>query len=372
MVSIARKNLFHDKGRLTITLLGLAAALTLILFSLGMFIGTLDESVALIDHIDADLWVVSEGSRDILDPSAVPHRASNAIRRVEGVETLHRLIYSGLYVEKNDEQWQVMLVGYDLARGVGAPWRMLSGDPAELKQGNTIVVDRSIEAKFGSLALGDALTIDDVSQRVVGISQEAKWFISPFVFTSYENAQQLSGLGADQGTYILVDVRPGYDPAQVARDISRLEAVDAFVVADIRRNTRNMMIFESGMGVGIGAMVVVGLFVAAIIISLTIYTATMERVPEFGTLKAIGASRRYVRQILLEQVFVSVSLGYGVGLLCSLAVGWAVRRYTLMPVEVTPGALVATYVATLGLSILGSFSSIRRVNRVDPAIVFRA
>lgn len=131
MVSIARKNLLHDKGRLTITLLGLAAALTLILFSLGMFIGTLDESVALIDHIDADLWVVGEGSRNILDPSAVPHRASNAIRRVEGVADLHRLIYSGLDVEKIDEQWQVMLVGYDLAHGVGAPWRMLSGDPAE-------------------------------------------------------------------------------------------------------------------------------------------------------------------------------------------------------------------------------------------------
>ncbi len=50
MVSIDRKNLFHDKGRLATTLIGLTAALVLVLFGMGMFLGTIDESVTIADR----------------------------------------------------------------------------------------------------------------------------------------------------------------------------------------------------------------------------------------------------------------------------------------------------------------------------------
>jgi len=66
MVSITRKNLFHDKGRFLITAIGIAASLMLIFFGLGMAIGTVDSMVSIIDHSQADIWVLNEGSTDLV------------------------------------------------------------------------------------------------------------------------------------------------------------------------------------------------------------------------------------------------------------------------------------------------------------------
>jgi putative ABC transport system permease protein len=374
MVSIARKNLFHDKGRFAITLTGLVASLTLILFGMGMFIGTIDESVVIMDHTSADIWVVQEGNKDILTLSTIRDKRDNRVKAIQGVKSTHRLIYSPANVKRAKTLSPVMIVGLDLRTGVGAPWKLVSGD-LDLRRSDTIVVDQSLERNLGKISVGDSISVTsktDISQRVIGISQGAKWFINPYIFTSHENAQKLAGLGPEDTNFLLVELEPGLDPAQVARDISAIDGVDAFDTSAIRANTRNYMIFESGMGLGIGTMVVAGFCVAAIIIALTIYTATVERVPEFGTLKAIGASKRDIYKILIEQVLVSVTIGYALGVLCFFAVATLVTRLMLMPVKITPTALALAYGVTLALSLVGSFSSIRRVNRVDPAIVFRA
>jgi putative ABC transport system permease protein len=374
MVSIARKNLFHDKGRFAITLTGLVASLTLILFGMGMFIGTIDESVVIMDHTSADIWVVQEGNKDILTLSTIRDKRDNRVKAIQGVKSTHRLIYSPANVKRAKTLSPVMIVGLDLRTGVGAPWKLVSGD-LDLRRSDTIVVDQSLERNLGKISVGDSISVTsktDISQRVIGISQGAKWFINPYIFTSHENAQKLAGLGTEDTNFLLVELEPGLDPAQVARDISAIDGVDAFDTSAIRANTRNYMIFESGMGLGIGTMVVAGFCVAAIIIALTIYTATVERVPEFGTLKAIGASKRDIYKILIEQVLVSVTIGYALGVLCFFAVATLVTRLMLMPVKITPTALALAYGVTLALSLVGSFSSIRRVNRVDPAIVFRA
>jgi putative ABC transport system permease protein len=156
-----------------------------------------------------------------------------------------------------------------------------------------------------------------------------------------------------------------------AQKISSIGTVSALPTPKVRRNTRNFMIYESGMGMGLGAMVIAGLIVAAIIISLTVYTSTMERIPEFGTLKAMGVRRRDIYRILLGQVVISVVLGFISGVLFGFVVSAVVGGLTILPMKITPLALVTAFALTLTLSILGSLLSIRKVNKVDPAIVFR-
>ena len=68
MVSIARKNLFHNPVRLIITLMGLTASLFLILSAMGMFIGILDDSGTIMNHTDADMLVLQK-DKHILSPS---------------------------------------------------------------------------------------------------------------------------------------------------------------------------------------------------------------------------------------------------------------------------------------------------------------
>ena len=82
MVSIARKNLFHDKRRLAIILIGLATAVVMILYGFGSIIGTIDESVGLIDEIDMDIWVMGEGNTDILTHSIITEDTIEGIKEI--------------------------------------------------------------------------------------------------------------------------------------------------------------------------------------------------------------------------------------------------------------------------------------------------
>ncbi len=368
MVSIARRNLFHDKGRFSITVIGIAASLVLIFFGIGMGLGTVDTMVSIIDHTEADIWVLNEGNVDLIQQVSVVQDVSSEIAEIEGVKNVYRLVYTQSMMENEGRKQGVFIVGITQKAGL---WDLITGDINDLN-GNTVIVDESARIELGEIAPGDTILINTVPQKVVGISKGAKSFIYPMVFTSHENASKLCQLNEGQTNYVLVEVYPDYDANEVAQEISEIEGVTALPSSSIRENTADYMLFESGMGLGTVTFAVVGLLVAVVIISLTIYTATMERIPEFGTLKAIGASRFDIDKILMEQVLWSVTIGYACGLLLSGLGMYAVESLTVVPIKMTGGLTVAAYVLTLVLSLLGSFLSIRKVHTIDPAIVFRA
>ena len=373
MVSIARKNLFQDKRRFLITISGIGASLTLVFLTMGVFTGSVDNSVLIIDHTRADIWVTQKGVTDLLGVgSALPEKTLQPLDTIDGVQNYSKLICAPLTIDVYGSQLKVMVYGYNLSSGVGGPWSMASGSIDDLRQNGTVIVDQSIEAKFGKQLTGDSISISGLPQKVVGVSRDSKWFTFPLVFTSYENAQKLWRATEDSANYALVDVKPNYDPLKVSKEISTINGADAFITSKIRDNTRHWLIFDSGAGMGLLIGAGVGWVVAAIIVTLTIYTVTMERIPEFGTLKAIGASKKDIYKILLEQVFVSVTLGYTVGVICSFIAAAAIMEITLLPITIGLDTLTLAFFLTLILSILGSLISARKVNKVDPAIVFRA
>lgn len=60
MPPLARRNLTHDRVRLTVTLTGIVFAVVLIVVELGLFVGFTVTTSNLIDNSSADLWVTSK------------------------------------------------------------------------------------------------------------------------------------------------------------------------------------------------------------------------------------------------------------------------------------------------------------------------
>ena len=123
------------------------------------------------------------------------------------------------------------------------------------------------------------------------------------------------------------------------------------------------------MAVLIGVAFVVGLAVVA----LTIYTSTVERVRDYGVLKAVGASPRQLFAVVLWQSVIVSLVGFGAGALIAVAAGTLIQDavpefatvYRLQDVLVVLGAAFL-------MSALAAIVPIRRVASVDPAVVFRA
>ena len=373
MVSIARKNLFREKGRFTGTSLGIAASIMLILFGVGMSIGIWNSMVTVVDHSNADIWIMNSQNVDLVQgQSLLPRTMLAQVQSVNGVRIATQLVYSTAIAEKGSQKQTIQILGVDNSNGLIYPWDMVSGSVAALNRTNAVIVDQSAQMGLGKITVGDKITINNMSQQVVGICSGAKTFFYPFVFTSTQNAQKLGIIAANQTNYILVKVQQPQNIQAVAKDISDICNVNALPKGEVRANTINYMLYKSGIGAITVVFAGVGFFVGVIIVSLTTYTATMERIPEYGTLKAIGATRKDIYRIIVEQAFWPATIGCAAGLLLSLAATFVISSVTIMPIQISVQLVLAVYALTVLLSVLGSTLSIRKVGRIDPAIVFRA
>ena len=65
MVSLARKNLLHDRLRFAITVAGVAFAVTLVLVQVGLFMGLLGKATVTIEHAKADIWITSKETPNV-------------------------------------------------------------------------------------------------------------------------------------------------------------------------------------------------------------------------------------------------------------------------------------------------------------------
>jgi putative ABC transport system permease protein len=207
---------------------------------------------------------------------------------------------------------------------------------------------------------------------VVGVSEGVRGFTTaPYVFTSYRAAQEIVPWLRERTVFIVARVAPGYRADDVAARLRQIRDVDVHTRQQYSTKTRLYWTWETGIGVGFALTALMAIVVGMVIVGQTIYSATVEHLREFGTLKAIGASNRDVYRIVLKQALINALLGYTVGLLITILV---IRFSSLMGlVMIVPGALmVAIFGVTVAMCLSASVISVRKAVQVDPLVVFRA
>src|SRR5205823_3515757 len=114
-------------------------------------------------------------------------------------------------------------------------------------------------------------------------------------------------------------VKPGADVATVKRLLlSRLRDVDVFTSSELSWQTRFYWMLTTGAGMTLIIAALMGLIVGVVVVAQTIYAATIDHLPEFGTLKALGASNGTVYWVVIQQAIYSAAIGYVPGLGISL------------------------------------------------------
>jgi putative ABC transport system permease protein len=107
-----------------------------------------------------------------------------------------------------------------------------------------------------------------------------------------------------------------------------------------------------------------------VIVAQTIYATTVDHIREYGTLKAMGATNRYLYTIIIQQAVISAVIGYVLGMIVSAVVVNGSSRGGAN--ILLPGWMVATMLGiTLAMCISAAVVSVRKVTRLDPAIVFK-
>lgn len=119
MVSVARKNLFHERGRIAISVAGVAFAVMLILFLAGVYAGFQESVTAYIEESGADLFIAQEGTTDMFHSfSIVPLNLSERIAAAPGVASVRPLITRQVEIHLDGGHAKASVVGF---RDMGGP-----------------------------------------------------------------------------------------------------------------------------------------------------------------------------------------------------------------------------------------------------------
>lgn len=92
MPSLARRNLFHDKVRLTVTLTGVVFAAVLITVQLSLFIGFAMMPSNISSHSGADLWTAARGWRNLYQPAPFTERKFHQAIAIPGVDLAEKFM----------------------------------------------------------------------------------------------------------------------------------------------------------------------------------------------------------------------------------------------------------------------------------------
>ena len=373
MPPLALRNLTHDRVRLAVTLTGIVFAVVLIVVELGLFVGFTVTTSNLIDNSSADLWVTSKHVPYIELGVPFSERKLYQVRAVPGVANAQKFILRWTQWKRHDgRQESVQIVGINPDKPLVGPWNLVGGSVADLKKPDAIIIDELYKDKLGVTRAGEVFELNGRRARIVGFTRGIRAFTtSPHVFTAFKNAQDCTRVPEDQTIFVLLKVAPGADLNQVRSDIlASVKDVDVYTSAEFSHMTRFYWMFTTGAGVALLLAAVLGLVVGFVVVAQTIYATTIDHLREFGTLKAIGASNRYIYRVILEQASISAVIGYALGMIVSLL---AVRgsQHGGASILVPWPMAISMFFVTLSMCAGAAMVSIRKVTRLDPAMVFK-
>jgi putative ABC transport system permease protein len=113
---------------------------------------------------------------------------------------------------------------------------------------------------------------------------------------------------------------------------------------------------------------VIGFVIAVVVTGLTLFTATLAKLREYGILKALGAGTPRLAATVAAQAAWSVALALVAAVAVSMLLGAATPN---VQVAIEPASVLRTGSTALIVGALASLVPLRRVLCVDPAIAFR-
>ena len=362
-VPAARRMTTADPKRLVVSLLGVGAAIGLVLLLQGLWNGQLVQITAYEDNVGADLFVAQSGTESILgDRSTVPLAAIEELAGVPEVQQADPVHIHYTVFDLHGEKELVLLVGSDPG-DLGGPWE-LSGGRAPAATGDA-VLDRTF-AEEHDIGVGTEFEMGGRTFRTVGLSEGTRSWMTSLVFVTAETAQEMTG-GGEVAPFLLVRTD---EPDAAAAAIRASTGLDPLLPATLAENDREIMagIMEGPVLLMIG----IAFAAATLVVALTVYSGVVERLREYGIVKAMGAGRFRILRLILGQTILLAVAGSVVGYLMYLGGAWLVGQ--LRPqfwFSLQWRHLMVLSGAAIGMGLVAAIIPARRLGRLDPASVYR-
>ena len=304
-------NLAHRPIRSLISVVAVALEVTLILLIVGLSLGMLKDSRTRTAGIGADVIVLPPASSVIsgLTGAPMPIKIGGVLAKLPHVVQVSPVVTQ---ISTAGSLEVIAGIDVDTYQRISGPFHYLKGGPF---QGPYDAIVDDILAKAKHLKPGDKLEILNHEFQIAGVIENGK---GARKFIPLSTMQDLNGSQGKASTFYLKLDDPENAPA-VVDEIKHVPGMEMYVARSMREYISQMTPtnypgLSSFIDVVIGISVVIGF----IVIFQAMYTAVLERTREIGILKAMGASKFYIVNVVLRETVLLALGGIIVGVVFSL------------------------------------------------------
>lgn len=380
-MNLAFKDIRFNLGRFLLTAAGTGLLMTASIGMVGLYRGIVSDALLIIDAIGADLWVVQGGrAGPFAEGSAVSSAMDRRVEGVPGVVAVRRFVQFNQQFEFHGRTLRATLIGLDYPKDAGGWLHVVQGRVLATSHFEA-VADTSI-----GLAIGDRVRLGPDEYTIVGLTMGMVDSLGDgLLFVSVEDAMDIGrrrtseevllaraaagrqGMPVENASSvpqdskiaaILVSLDPAVNPARTIAAIARWGDVNILSRADQEDLLLNQRLWR--LRTQILAFTAVMLMVTTIVISLIIYTMTVEKLHQIAMLKLIGARNAVIVGMIVQQ---AALIGSG-GFIFGIAASFLIFPYFPRRVVIAPDDLGILFLVVVAISGFASLFGISRAMKV--------
>jgi putative ABC transport system permease protein len=353
-------NLVHRPFRTIISVVAVAVEVTLILLIVGILLGMLSDTSSRQVGIGADIMVQPPGSSLLMGMNGAPV----SVKVANKISVLpHVVAVAPVVTQTTISKSLEVLYGIDLEsfNAVTGGFRYLSGGPF---QGPYDIIVDDLKAASDHVKVGDTVQALNHDFRICGIVEHGK---GARKFVPIATLQDLIGaMGKATIFYVKLDDPNNADA--VVHDIKSIPGMEQYGVHSIKEYL-SLMTSASipGLQTVIDVVIGISMIIGFIVIFQAMYTAVMERTREIGILKALGADKLYIVNVVLRETLLIAIGGIILGIVFSFAAKAGLKmHFQTLPVMITYRLMLKAAVIALVGAMLGAFYPAIKAAQKDP------
>jgi putative ABC transport system permease protein len=361
------KNLFRQRTRTALTMLGIAVGITTVVALGAVTAGLRTSSSAFVRAGGSDFLVAQRGASD-LTFSTLDEAVADEIAARPDVERATRVF---LEVADTPDNPFFFLLGYDPAELEQEHIPLVAGTRLAPGRPNDLMLGEESGETLGA-EVGSKVTLEGTSFWVVGIYSVSDEWRNAGAIVPLETAQRIARKPGVV-TAVHVTAASGEDPRAVADAIERAQPEVATIAGaeEYGKVDQGFEILDAAnlaislLAVGIGAIGVMN----------TMIMSVFERTREIGILRAVGwRGSRVVGMVVAESLFLCVLaafVGVGLGILASRAVLLMPAVSSFLNPVYEPGVFVRALAVGIVVALVGAVYPAVRAARLSPMEALR-
>jgi putative ABC transport system permease protein len=362
MLELVLANLKVRPFRTFISIVGVAIGVVLVILFTGLARGMTDDMAKRASNWKAEIVFTRSGGMELNSSNLnVSTAYADKLLQVEGVKSV---VPVGRYITPSSKG------RFGIQQIDGVDWEPFAAmNDMRLTEGrapqadNEVVVDER-QMRDDKLKIGDEIQIfGEKKYKVVGQFEPPSGSRIKMSLSALQSELE----SPNKCTYILVKIKDGVDPEQVAARINEQLPGNKINL------TRDLVIDAAeripALNTFLRVLVGLGAFVSVIFVLLSMYTTITERRKEIGILKSLGASKSFIISTIEGEAFLIGVFGIVLGFIVAFAASYFIAKGFELAFEFTTGWIITAIVIALGGSLVGALYPAWRASGIDPVEV---